>query len=106
MRAAALRILELREYLQSEERGIDGDVSGKLLEFLFDDEPVSVDFELLIFFFRLILSQPQLRAPSAECHVDPQNEVRPVLETLVELLLSGLGNSDHELFLLSRSLPF
>jgi hypothetical protein len=63
---------------------------------LCDDELVSVDFEPLIVFFRLILSQPQLRAPSAEGHVDPKYGIRLVLEMLFELLLPGLGNGDHE----------
>ena len=82
--------------LDAGERGVDGDASRHCLEVFCHDERVALGLEPGVVLFWLILSQPQLRTPSAVGHVDPQDYVRLVLEVLVELFLPGLGNGDHE----------
>jgi hypothetical protein len=88
--------IELRFDLDAGKGCVNGDVARKILYVLRNDEAVSVRLEPVISVFWLILSQPQLRTPSAEGHVDAQVRGRLPVEMLVELLSARLGQSNHE----------
>jgi len=96
--AAARCVLgaEVGIYLDAGKRRVDGDVACKGREVLGDDESVAFGLEMAVLFFWLILSQPQLRTPSAIGHVDAQDGCGLVVEMLVELLLARLGQCNHE----------